>query len=974
MNNAGFKYNAFISYSHAADNKLAPRIQSALHKFAKPWYKLRQLHIYRDQTNLSISPELWPNIQQAISQSDYFLLFASQGATQSKWVKREITWWVENRSADKLFIILTDGEVLWNDDKNDFDWSRTNALPNILSGKFKSEPNYIDFRQFKSAETFNLRDPSFLDNILSIAAPLHGKSKEELGGEDVRQHRITRIILWLTGLIIGAISIVAIWQAIVANQQRKTALEQSSISLARQLAAQSELIRSNDFKNLPLAVALATEALNIYSSTEIDHAAWESIVLLPELCNETDNQEISQARFSPDGKYFATSGQDSIARIIERSSNKTVLKIPNKGAIWDITFSNDGNMFATAGNDGTVKVIDVKTGQLITIFMHSAAVRKVLFSPDNRYLASASEDNTACIWELSQKIKRSTIRHTSKVWSLAFSHDNNYLATASRDSTAILWDVKKSEKKYSFKHDNMLWSVAFSMDDKYMLSTSDDATAKIWNTSNGRLTKTLEHSARVMAAAYSPDSNTLITTGWDKTIKIWSARDFRLLSTINTNGIIYSIAYSPDSRYFVAGGSYTSVWNTTTYKEVNRLYKEADAYNVSFSPDGEYIATADGSKGRVWKVVDNTRKEVETNDRITGEGVPIITQGWSAVMAPDNTHLLTGNEDGAARLWDLTKKNMSAFKHGLPIATVAYADTGNMLATASDSLVKVWDVKTHKLIFQYSPGKGINSLSFDHNGKYLAIGSANGITILETSSWKTFFSQPAKDPVYYIAFSGSAQSLVLIDAGNRLSLLNMEKKTSFFTREYPNLRSVNLSPDKNHICLIAEDKIFRLNFDNSATDEVTIPVSNGLDIAGSPDNKSLAVSSSNDSTITLYDIRTGKRTTSFRHNSAVNAASFDKTGRYLATACQDGTIHIRDLQTKTEVSFITWNSNDPVEKVAFSSDGKYIIAASQKYKTSAWLWRASDAISLACRLLNYRLTEADWNLYMNGRKYQPVCR
>ena len=53
-------YNAFISYSHAADGTLAPALQSALHRFAKPWYKLRALHIFRDQTNLAVNPACGP--------------------------------------------------------------------------------------------------------------------------------------------------------------------------------------------------------------------------------------------------------------------------------------------------------------------------------------------------------------------------------------------------------------------------------------------------------------------------------------------------------------------------------------------------------------------------------------------------------------------------------------------------------------------------------------------------------------------------------------------------------------------------------------------------------------------------------------------------------------------------------------------------------------------------------------------------
>lgn len=30
-------YDAFISYSHALDGRLAPALQSALHRFTKPW-------------------------------------------------------------------------------------------------------------------------------------------------------------------------------------------------------------------------------------------------------------------------------------------------------------------------------------------------------------------------------------------------------------------------------------------------------------------------------------------------------------------------------------------------------------------------------------------------------------------------------------------------------------------------------------------------------------------------------------------------------------------------------------------------------------------------------------------------------------------------------------------------------------------------------------------------------------------------
>lgn len=67
-------YNAFISYNHIADGTLAAALQSALRTFAKPWYKLRALHIFRDQTNLAVNPALWSSIRAALDQSSFFIL------------------------------------------------------------------------------------------------------------------------------------------------------------------------------------------------------------------------------------------------------------------------------------------------------------------------------------------------------------------------------------------------------------------------------------------------------------------------------------------------------------------------------------------------------------------------------------------------------------------------------------------------------------------------------------------------------------------------------------------------------------------------------------------------------------------------------------------------------------------------------------------------------------------------------------
>jgi hypothetical protein len=61
-----------------------------------------------------------------------------------------------HRSLDRLLILLTDGELIWNAEAADFDWTRTSALATTLQGKFAGEPVYVDLRWAKSRERLSL--------------------------------------------------------------------------------------------------------------------------------------------------------------------------------------------------------------------------------------------------------------------------------------------------------------------------------------------------------------------------------------------------------------------------------------------------------------------------------------------------------------------------------------------------------------------------------------------------------------------------------------------------------------------------------------------------------------------------------------------------------------------------------------------------------------------------------------------------
>jgi len=131
-------YDGFVSYSHSAGGRLAPALQSALQRLARPWYRRRALEIFRDETGLSANPQLWSSIEVALDESRYFIWLASVESAQSQWVNRELEHWLATKTAAGLRIlpVLTDGDLVWDSAAGDYDPARSTALPPSLIGAF----------------------------------------------------------------------------------------------------------------------------------------------------------------------------------------------------------------------------------------------------------------------------------------------------------------------------------------------------------------------------------------------------------------------------------------------------------------------------------------------------------------------------------------------------------------------------------------------------------------------------------------------------------------------------------------------------------------------------------------------------------------------------------------------------------------------------------------------------------------------
>lgn len=340
-------YDAFLSYSHAHDGRLVPALHTGLERFAKRWYQLRALRIFYDSASLSAAPELWGAIEHALSRSSWFVLLASPDAARSDWVAKEVDWWVEHRSADRIIVVATGPG---------FDWTETDpavpVVPPSLRRALRTEPRWIDLGWLSEAEQIDQANPRFRDAIAEIGAPLHGVDKDMLVGTQIREHRRTMRIARAAVAALAALALVAVSAALVAVAQRDEARSQARLATSRQLAATSRTLLPS---RLDLARLLAVEAHRLDRNVETRAALLDSLTSSPSLSRFlAAGRPVTALGTATGSGTIVAGGQDGTIVRWEAGDRRSETAMGSKPVVA-VAASVDGAVVAAA--DGTDAVV-----------------------------------------------------------------------------------------------------------------------------------------------------------------------------------------------------------------------------------------------------------------------------------------------------------------------------------------------------------------------------------------------------------------------------------------------------------------------------------------------------------------------------------------------------------------------------------------------------------------------------------------
>lgn len=1015
-----FKYKAFISYSHAADGKLAPALQSALHRFAKPWYRLRAMRIFRDKTSLAMTPELWPSIEKALTESEYFLLLASPQAAQSQWVQQEVDWWLQHRSANTLFIVITDGDVFWDCSAGDFDWNKTTALTTHLKTRFKNEPLYVDLRWARSEEKLSLRHLQFRATILDIAAPLHGKAKDELDGEDVREYRKAKGLAWTAFGLILSFAVTAVWQALVAREQRDEAKQQRDVAVARQLAAQSTSILTQLPDELPLSVLLAIESTRYALSFEGNQALRSGLSILPSVvaAYPYEGPDANRARIralvlSANGNLAAVGREDGIAEVLDMREGKAIVSLlPEENAEVASSSQVGGMTFKASGVD--------------------AEVTALAFSPDGRILITGSNDKTARIWEVSSGRELFRLIHEGGVASVAFNPAGTYVAAGSKDGTARIASLDQGREVMTFTGQAEIRKVLFSPSGTFLAGISTDGNVSLWDMATGQVHRAWSRGETGLGLAFSPDGKKLATASGN-VASVWDVETGEELfycthETSAAEGVaswIWDVAFSPDGEYIATAGrdGTARVWNLTIRQEVVRLKHAAPVEAVAFSPDSATLSTAsfDGT-ARLW-------------DFLSGrERLRAVHPGGAEVVSfsPDGSRFASGGLDGSVTVWNIRNGDQTArMVHPDKVTAVGFSPDGNLIATGSKTAERratVWLWNPDGTL-QSPPTElprilHVDQLIFSEDGTYMTARWNSYVFSMKVRKGRTITDLPqfrnsgslALNPRYLAAWDREHRSLRLWEtAGAReLPLLEVDNlwklafdSTGAFlagiqtTDNYGNgvvhvwalpnwqkigspiriqsARKFALSAGGQYLAMevseLGQQKFshnYFVNVWDVATSQRVAQLPHAGEIASMtfhPQGKRLFIIAQPNE-VQIWELPGGMLKARLKHEREVQALRFSTEESIVATI-SEGHVYIWDYSTGKVVSQLP--DAGYVKDVRFNPNGRSVLTGSVDGTAVVWLWKTEDMRNEACKRLSRNLTEEEWRQYLGEGPYRKTC-
>lgn len=446
-----------------------------------------------------------------------------------------------------------------------------------------------------------------------------------------------------------------------------------------------------------------------------------------------------------------------------------VVPVGHTQGIISSRFSPDGKYIATSSRDNTIKIWDIKTGRLLhTIATGKIAVSIFSFSNASRYIMTQSSvDSILTVWDIYLKSNKPVfLRNKYFSNQTTFSPDEKNLLLQT-DTTVEVWDINAAKKIRSFLIKSKLSSYrkidAFNIshNSKWVAASFAD-TIYIWEISTGQLLKKVYNEISYpYELNFSADSKFIYLRYSGRLLKI-NVNEWKAVNIFNMAGTSFYFSVASANNRFVILESkkyYYKKEGTDSVPDYDAGYKY-QLILVDCEKGSNYLLKPDSFPNAVMnycidndarQIIINTGKKIFVYKRHENQlklqtTIPVSDKFYYPSIAAENKgNFLALYSSTVAAVYTNTGKPIYILQGNMSFDSSQYfSNNGKYIYTSYGNYRKnAWNIYTGKTEKSYDDDTSANIIAPNHelylpyavkdtaNGSFNLVSGTDSATVLE---------------------------------------------------------------------------------------------------------------------------------------------------------------------------------------------------------------------------------------------------
>ena len=649
---------------------------------------------------------------------------------------------------------------------------------------------------------------------------------------------------------------------------------------------------------------------------------------------------------TPDGSQMVTGGKDGRVHVWSMSSGEEVMVLKgHSNCITRVAVTPDGTRVVSCSDDKTVRVWDMHTRRAVFVLNISKGdegwVENVAVTPDSSKFVSTSREDGIRVWDLSTGMEVLAIKAPG-ILSMVITKDGSQIVTCSL-KTLCVWDLVTGKQEMQWPccvksiYNRVSHALAVTPDSSKFVSTSREDGIRVWDLSTGMEVLAIK-APGILSMVITKDGSQIVTCSL-KTLCVWDLvtgkQEMQWPCCVKSiyNRVSHALAVTPDGCHVVSCSDGAHVWNLSTGAEVMVLHAEAQLQAVAVTPDGCHVVAGSVSGNvHVWSI--STGKEVTV---LQGHTRPVST----VAVSPDGCQVVSCSTDGTVRVWNITTGKEAPGFEGVSGGCVSVAPDGSIISYGG-KWPSIWNASTGRQTQVVEEGitSHCDAVAVSPDGSHVVYCSCDDAGERRAYVWEvaTGKVQPlCTDSSEFAVFLKQCRELLFFAVSPDASHVVTCSKSSDL------LDSSSLTEEENKSCFYRTYVWRRPTWNKASVHAGTTGdrCPNGGVVAP---GGLLLCSWGND--VSLLNLDTGEEMVFEGHTQDVTDVDMARDGSRFVSCSQDNTVRVWDVASGKEVFTLEHDrSVCSVCSVALTPDGAHVVSSPERSLT-VWSMTTGEKVAM----------------------------